>query len=241
MAVVSTMVLRSMRMIGEKQRGATLDANEQVETLAELNTFMESLNNDKLMCYSVTQDNFLLTASTASYTIGPGATINTARPTKIVDPCWIRDSNAIDHPVKIIPLEIYGTLTDKSSGATTPTHLYYDAGYSATSTATIHVYPPPTVGLTLYINSWKQLQTFSTQSHTVLLPPGYQLFIESNFAMHLAAGFVDPPAVVAKIARESKAALAKLNLPSMVMRLEAGSRQSVNIMHGIYIDQDYIE
>ncbi len=35
MAIVSTMILRSMRMIGEKPRGATLDTNEQTETLAE--------------------------------------------------------------------------------------------------------------------------------------------------------------------------------------------------------------
>jgi hypothetical protein len=241
MAAVSTMILRSMRMIGEKTRGATLDANEQVECLDELNTFVESLNNEKLMCYSVTQDSHLLTVSTASYTIGPGATINTARPTKLVDPCWIRDSNSNDFPLKIISLTQYGLLVDKSSGASVPTHIYYEAGYSATSTATITVYPPPSVGLTMYIHSWKQMQNFSTLSQTVLFPPGYKLMFESNFAIHLAAGFRPVSAEVAKIAKESKAAIKALNVPDMVMSLDSGSRIGVSIDHGIYIDGSYIE
>ena len=41
MAFVSTMILAALRMTGEKARGATLDANELVECLAELNTMME--------------------------------------------------------------------------------------------------------------------------------------------------------------------------------------------------------
>ena len=241
MAAVSTYVLRSMRMIGEKQRGDTLDANEQVECLDEFNTFLEALNNEKLIAYSVTQDSHLLSVSTATYTIGPGATIDTARPTKIVDPCWVRDGSSYDYPVKIIPLETYGLLTDKSSGATIPTHLYYDKGFSATSTATITVYPPPSAGLTLYIHSWKQMQSVADLSTQVLFPSGYRLMFESNFAIHLAAGFTPVSAEVAKLARESKAAIKKLNLPDMVMSLDKGTRIGVSIDHGIYIDGQYIE
>ena len=241
MASVSTLVLRSLRMIGEKQRGATLDSNEQVETLDEFNTFVEALNNEKLMCYSVTQDSHLLSVSTASYSVGPGATINTDRPTKIVDPCWVRDSNSYDYPLKVLNIQNYGRLSDKSSGATIPTALYYDAGFSATSTGTITVYPPPSAGLTLYFHSWKQLGNFSTQSQTVSLPLGYRLMFESNFAIHLAAGFKPVSAELAKIAKESKAAIKALNVPDMVMSLDSGARIGVSIDHGIYIDSDYIE
>lgn len=236
------MILRSLRMAGEKARGAPLDANEQVECLAELNTMMESWNNERLMCYSVTQDSFLLTSSTVSYTVGPGGTINTARPTKIVDPCWIRDSSAYDHPVKIVNVEIYGLLGLKSTGGVSiPTVLYYDAGYSATSTGTISVYPPPSAGLTLYFNSWTQMQNFSTLSVTAMFPAGYQLAIESNFAIHLAAGFKPVSAEVVKIAKESKAAIKALNVQSMVMRLDSGARAGLSVDHGIYIDGQYIE
>ena len=241
MAAVSTLVLRSMRMIGEKARGDTLDSNEQTECLDEFNTFLEALNNEKLIAYSVTQDSHLLTSSTAVYTIGPGATIDTDRPTKIVDPCWVRYGSAYDYPLKIVPLETYGLLTDKSSGAAIPTHLYYDKGYSATSTATITLYPPPSAGLTLYIHSWKLMQSVSTMSETVMFPPGYRLMFESNFAIHLAAGFTAVSEEVKNLARDSKASIKKLNLPDMVMRLDSGARVGMSIDHGIYIDSEYIE
>lgn len=241
MAFVSTIVLRSMRMIGEKTRGATLTSNEQTETLDEFNTFLESLAVDKLLAYTVSQDSHLMTASTASYTIGPGATINTTRPTKLVDPCWVRTSDSVDYPLKIINLDNYGLLADKSSGATIPIAIYYDAGFSATSTGTLTLYPPPSVGNTLFIHSLKQFGSVSTQSQNLSLPPGYRLFLESNFAIHLAAGYTNVSAEVGKIARDSKAYIKAQNTPDMVMRLDAGSRIGVSVDHGIYIDSDYIE
>lgn len=241
MAFVSTMILRSMRMTGEKPRGATLNATEAVEALDEFNTFLEAMSIDRLLCYSVTQDSHLLTSSTASYTIGPGATINTVRPIKIVDPCWVRDSSGYDYTLKVINLEQYGSLADKSSGATIPSAIYYDAGLSATSTATLTLYPPPSSGLTLYINSWKQFTTASTVSQNVNLPPAYKLFVESNFAIHLAAGFRPISAEVAKIAKDTKAMIRAQNAPSMVMRIDSGNFSGMSVDHGIYIDGQYIE
>lgn len=215
MAAVSTLILRSMRMTGEKARGATLDSNEQVECLAELNTMMESWRLERLMCYAVSERTIALTAETESYTV-------TSRPVKIVPPCFVRDASGYDTPVEIINAEAYGRIVDKDAGFTVPTHIFYDSGFSATSTATLYVYPSPSASLTLHLNEWNSLQTFSSLSHTVLLPPGYQLAIESNFAIHLAAGVTDISPGLAKIARESKAAIKSVNLPEPVLRLDTG-------------------
>ena len=215
MPTISTMILRAQRLTGEKVRGGTLTADEQVECLAELNTMMESWQLERLMCYSVTERTIALTASTESYTV-------TSRPVKIVDPCFIRDSSGYDTPVSIIGAEVYGRIVDKDAGFTVPTKLFYDAGYSATSTATLSVYPSPSDSLTLHFNVWVQLQNFANVSTTVLLPTGYQLAIESNFAIHLAAGLIPVSAELAKIARESKAAIKSVNIPDTVMRLESG-------------------
>jgi len=220
------MILRSLRMTGEKVRGATLDANEQVECLAELNTFMDHCNTVRLLCYSIQQNSFALTASTSTYTIGTNGAFVMTRPVKIVDPCFVRDSSGFDTPVTIINVQSYGEITDKDAGYTVPERLYYDTGYSATSTATIHLYPTPTSDLTLFINSWSQLQNFSSITTEVLMPPGYQLFIESNFAIHLAAGFRPVSAELAKIAKESKAAIMGLNSPELVSRLDIGAVQA---------------
>ena len=224
MAAVSTLILRSMRMTGEKGRGDTLDSNEQVQLLAELNTFMDACANERLLCYQIQEDTLTLTASTAAYTIGTNGTFNVTRPTKIVDPCFVRDASGYDSPISIINAETYGSLKLKNVGYTYPTSLFYDQGYSNTSTGTIYLYPVPSGGLTLHINSWKQLGTFANLSTQVMLPPGYQLFIESNFAIHSAAGVFPISQELAKIAKESKAAIKGLNAPQAepIMHMDAG-------------------
>lgn len=232
---VSTMILRSMRMIGEKARGATLDSNEQVECLYELNSMMDSLSISRNNCYQVTQESFALSAGTVSYTIGSGATFNTTRPSKIVDPCFVRDSSNYDSSLTLINAESYGNITLKSSGNTYPTYLFYDGAYDSSGYATINVYPAPVASLTLFINSWKQLQNFANLSTALLLPPGYQLMIESNFAVHLAAGLTPISAELAKIARDSLAAVKSINTPETISQLDSGvvgRGRRVNIITG---------
>jgi hypothetical protein len=222
MASVSSTILRSMRLTGEKSRGGTLDANEQVECLAELNTFMESCYTERLLAPSIREDSVSLSASTRTLTVGPGGQFNITRPMKIIEPCFTRDSSGFDSPIKVIDFYSYESLRLKSVGYTYPNALYYDQGFSATSTGKLYLYPLPIGGLTLYINSWQQLGNFSTLSQQMLLPPGYQLFVESNFAIHLASGIIPISPELAKIAKESKAAIKGLNSYSPIMQMDTG-------------------
>lgn len=224
MPAVSTMILRSMRLIAEKERGDTLNADEQVETLAELNTAMELWSIDRLNIYTVSEITHTLTSSTSTYTIGTNGTISTSgRPIKILDPCFVRDTGGYDSPVTVLNKEQYDSIVDKDAGYTVPTYLYYDMGFSATSTGTIHVYPVPGSADTLHINAWLALQSFAAQSTQLLLPPGYQAFIEYNFAIHLAGGYRPVPPEVRRIAMEAKAAIQSLNLPNPTMRMDSGN------------------
>src|SRR5687767_6584207 len=130
MSVVSTMILRSMRMIGEKARGATLDTNEQAECLAEFNTFLDAIPNERLLCYSMQVDSHSLSSSTSSYTVGTNGAIAVTRPTKIVDPVYVRDSDGFDYPLRVVDAVTYGRLADKAAQGSRPEVLYYDAGFS---------------------------------------------------------------------------------------------------------------
>ena len=231
------MVLRAMRLTGEKSRGATLTTDEQTETLAELNTFLDALALERLLCYSIRQDSLALTASTSTYTIGTNGAFAVTRPVKIIDPCFIRDGSGFDTPVRLVGVDSYGSLVDKDAGYTVPTALYYDTGFSATSTGTLHLYPVPSGSLTLFINSWQQIGTVANLSTNLLLPPGYQLFIESNFAVHLATGLTPISKELAKMAQDSKAAIKGLNVTvaEPIMSLELGvvyGRSAGNIFTG---------
>jgi hypothetical protein len=215
----STMILASLVYAGEKIIGATLTAAEQTHHLEGMNTMLASWSLEKLMCYQLVQEDFALTTSVGSYTIGAGGAFNTARPTKIVDPCFVRDSGNIDYGVTIVDAKTYGMLSQKDTDGTYPRYLFYDAAFAA-SLATIFLYPEPTSSLTLFINSHKQLTRFASISETVVLPPGYQMAIETNYAILACAGYRDPPAAVVKLARDSKAAIKGINLPSGILRMD---------------------
>lgn len=234
MATPSSMILRSLRLIGEKFIGDTLSSAEQTAYLADLNTMLESWSIDRLLVYQLLQESKALTSSVGSFTIGSGGTFNTTRPSKITDPCFIRDSSNLDSPVEIVDAQAYGRLVQKTVDGTYPRYLFYDAA-DAAGLATIFIYPEPAAGLTLYINSLKQLQAFSTISDTLVLPPGYQRAIEFNFAVEVAGGFTKVSPEVAKTAKESKAAVMKINLPTSVLGLDAGlvgRRSGANILTG---------
>lgn len=234
MPAVSTMILNSLVMTGEKIIGDSLDNSERGYYLSRLNSMMDSWSNERLFIYSLSQTSFPLTASQGSYTIGNGGDFNMTRPVKVVDPCFIRDTDNYDRMVEIINADQYGKIVLKSSDGTYPNYLFFDGGWSATSTATIKLYPEPSSGLTLFINSVQPLGQFSTISHNVSFPPGYQRAIETNFSVEVSPGFAPISQELAKIAREAKAAIKTTNDVTPVLRLDYGVQGNVrsNILTG---------
>lgn len=233
MATPSTMILRALRLIGEKTVGGTLSTDEQTAYLADLNTMIESWSLERLMVYQLLQESFALVAGTASYTIGSGGTFNTARPNALADPCFTRDTTNYDRPLTLVDAQTYGRIALKGTGNTYPSYLFYDHAWTA-GLGSITLYPLPSAGLTLYINSWKQLQSFAAIGTTLSLPPGYQRAIEFNLAVELAGGFTNVSVEVAKIARESKAVIKQVNDPNniLLMPLGVARRRRWNINTG---------
>lgn len=220
MASVSTMLISSLISVGKKAIGGTLTAAEGTHYLNKFNAYLESLSQERLMIYQITTDSFALSPSVSTYTIGPGGAVNTDRPNKIVN-AYVRDSSNFDHQLDVVEQETYWDIGAKSQTATWPEVVYYDNGFSATSTGTLHFAPVPSEANTVYLNSYKQLTTVSHLSTNVLLPPGYQRMIESNFALEVA-NLKDPPALILKIARDSKSAIKGINAPSAILKLDDG-------------------
>lgn len=227
------MVISSLISIGEKGIGDTLTSAEGTHYLNKFNTFLEGLSQERMMVYQITTDSFSLSANTSTYTIGTNGTVNVARPNRIVS-AYLRDSANYDHEIKVVGYDTYWDIGSKQQTATYPEVLYYDNSFSATSTGTLHFAPVPTEANTVFLNSWKQFTTAAHLSTNVLLPPGYQRMLESNFAMECAPGSIEPPASLIKIARESRAAIKSFNAPDTIMRLDAGivRGQSANILDG---------
>lgn len=222
MPATSTMILNALVMTGEKPLGSTLDTDEQRYYLSRLNSMIDSWTNERLMINQLSQTSFSLTASQGTYTIGNGGNFNMTRPTRIVDPCFIRDSDNSDSELEIIDMTAYGRLVLKTSDGTYPSYLAYDYGFSATSTASVYLYPEPDSGLTLFINTLQPLTNFSTMSQNLIMPPGYQDAIESNFAVRSAPGFIQVSQDLKDHAVQAKKAIKSQNLPAPVSRLDYG-------------------
>jgi len=226
---VSQLILHSQRLIGEKERGDTLDATEAAELLMELNSMLESWSVDRINCYTISEVTTALTASTATYSIGPNATISTARPIKLIDPCFVRDGSGYDTPLQILDSVSYGQIVDKDSGYVVPIYIYYDAGFNSSGQANIKLYPSPSSSLTLHLTAWLQLSNLSSVSQALNFPPGYQRAITYNFAIESAPGFASITPEIAKVARESLANIQSINLPAPISLTEVAG-----VLGGVY-------
>ena len=215
------MIFRALVLNGEKPIGGSMSSAESTMYLDNLNAMLESWSIERLLVYQTLQESFSLTSGTGTYTIGAGAALSTtARPIKIVDPCFIRDSGNLDNPLQIIDNTAWGRVVQKGAGVSYPSYINYDGSFDSSGFGTINLYPEPGASLTLFINSYKPLQNFAAISTSTSLPPGYQRAIEFNLAVELAGGFKPVSKEVAMIAMQSKAALKTLNTPDAMMRLD---------------------
>jgi hypothetical protein len=224
MTAVSTMILNSLVATGEKAIGGSLTSAEETFYLNKLNAMLESWSIDRALVYAILQESFSLTAGTASYTIGSGGTFNTTRPVRIVN-AFTRDTSNYDNEIAIIPQDRYAAVKVKTTGNGYPEYLYYD-GADVAGLATIYIYPAPIAGLTLYINSYQQMQSFANVSTALVMPVGYQRAIESNFSLEILPGFAAASPELVKIAKESKAAIKGLNLPDMISTMDSALTRS---------------
>ncbi len=212
--------MRIMRVLGTDTNPTT---QEGTDGLYALNSMLEAWGIERLMVYQVQQTTHTWPANSASRTMGVGGDFNTTRPTKIAEEGnYMRDGNtSIDYPLFWLgDRDSYDRILLKSTTSSYPQWLFADMGYPL---MTIYLWPVPTQSLSLHLNSWKPLQSFSSLTDALALPPGYQRAIEYNLAIEYAPEFGSAANLsddVRRIAAQSKANIKALNRPDLVARLD---------------------
>jgi len=215
MATILDVITKSLRPYGVSNPTAT----EASDALSTVNAMLESWSIERLYVYQMLEETFTWASGASSRTIGTGGNFNTTRPTRI-EAGFTRISN-IDYPYSVITKEEYDAIADKTRQSTYPDVLYYD---NTPTLGIIYGYPVPSASISIHINSWKQLQSFTALTDVLALPLGYRRAIEANLSVELQGDYPDlplPPSVV-EVARQAKAALKTFNTPTIYADLGLG-------------------
>jgi hypothetical protein len=201
---VNDLISGAMRLIGALGAGETPSTDEQTDIILTLNNLIEVWNAEGLSVYEIVNFQNALTAATASFNIGAGATINTPRPIRIVGAGII--ANSIRNELDIISAGEFAAIKEKGLSGNLPLKLYYDAAFP---TGKIYLWPIASGTPTLDLWMWQQLTAVVNPTDPLALPPAHWRALRYNLALDLLPEFgrTDDPGLLALIktgAQESK-------------------------------------
>jgi len=200
-----TLIKSALRAIGAIASGEEPTATELADGLESLRFMLRHWSDIDLRIYYTTQDSLTMTGATY-YTIGSGGDLDVDRPESIRGAYVDNDT-----PLDLISESRYRDLRISTSSGTAA-YLWYSPEYPLGK-----LYPWPTGGTTLYIDSLKPLQDLDSLTTLVSLPPGYYDAIKWNLAIRLAPEYnVLPSPIVIGLAKSGLDGIEKRNFISKI-------------------------
>lgn len=195
----------ALQLIGVQDPNETMSAEDSDTGLTFLNNMVDAWNLERLNLYATT--NVIATFSGISATIGPGMTIDTARPIRIESAFYRRSS--IDYPLEIITEPEYNRIGMKNISGDYPEVMYYDAG---SPTGNVYVFPVPASN-EYHIQVLTQITEFVDLDTLYDLPQGYAKALMYALAVELAPLYQkEPSASVVRQHLNSKRNLKRANV-----------------------------
>lgn len=218
----------ALKKLGVMRKNEAPSADESTDALTVLNDLLASWSNDSLLCYATVTETLSIGAA-ASYSIGTGQTLNTARP------MWIKAatiaSGGLDFKLDVVPEEEFQTqIVQKSVGSNIPQFLTYNNAYPY---GTIKLWPQLSVSTTITLMSEKLINSFTSLASTFDMPPGWSHALKLNLATQLYADY-DLPAnpLVVLNAKEAKGALKKQTLKAHPITFSGNMPRRYSILTG---------
>jgi hypothetical protein len=196
MATIGDEITATLQDLQIVAAGDAPSAEDSALALSRVNDFIDGLANERLTLYTITRTTWTIVASTTSYTIGTGATVNVARPTgpeQIENIGYIDTSQ--DPDLEILfgrPLSelAYQRIPQKALTSTLPQAWYYNP---TLTTGTLIPWPVPTSTTLLGVMyAPAPISEFTSLSTTISLPPGYRKFLRAQLRKEIAPAFERP-------------------------------------------------
>lgn len=135
----NTLIKESMQLIGALGEGVDPNATQYADASRALNIMVKAWQAHGLQLWTISTASITLTASTASYILGPaGSTGLIERPLKIVE-AYIRNTDDTDLVMQPLTRQQYVNIPNKSQTGL-PTQWFYDPQLT---NGTVYVYPAP--------------------------------------------------------------------------------------------------
>jgi hypothetical protein len=157
------------------------ETNQLTVGLRFLNRIIARASAKNILIPYSTSENFSVTTSSASYTMGSGGTASSSRARKITN-CYLRDSTGYDHTVEPTTEQNYNAIVDKDFPGK-PAIFFYDPAYPV---GTVYFWPYPDASYTAYIESQKDLHSTLSLGTTLSLPGEYEEALVLSLGAKLA-------------------------------------------------------
>lgn len=178
----------SLQLLNVIQAGEDPSSEDGQLAFDVLNRWIDWLGTQRQSIYFLTRTAHTLTASTASYTIGSGGTINIARPVWLEAAGLVIDTSVspvTEVTIRVLTEDEYQQWTQKALTTSMPGAVYYDHNWSA-GLGRVYPLPIPNVGTTqLVLYTPTAVTEFADQSADYTFPPGYERMIVNNLAQEL--------------------------------------------------------
>lgn len=224
MADVRDVVTDALREIGVLAAGETATADDAISGLAAINRLIDQWAAERLMIYQETRTTFTIAASTQTYTVGTGATVNVARPVFLQHVRFSDSSASTPSEISLTELtdDAWALVTQKTMTSAYPSCYWYSRTYP---NALLYLWPVPTSStLTGIIYAPQQVSEFTSLNTAISLPPGYRRMLVKNLALEMCPSYErEPSQALVMHAIESKAVVKRGNTRMMDLGFEPGA------------------
>src|SRR5207245_433345 len=163
----------SLRLIGVLASGETPTGPEVADALTILQQMLDSWQSERLNVFTIQIQEFPLTPTKQTYTMGTGGDFNVPRPARIERASIV----SLNNPAQ--PLELYVDMLNEEGwqaipiklvSSTLPRKLYEDGAFPLRN---LSYWPIPTIAVNTRLYTWAALTTFNDLMTDVTYRHGY--------------------------------------------------------------------
>ena len=186
MSSARDLIYAALLDLGTIASGEAPTAAEAMDAFRRLNLMLEQWRLQSLLVYAITSAS---ATGKTSYTVGQGGDFNIERPIRLEHAVQrLQGSPPFDYPLAPLNDAEWEAIALKGLQTGIASYFYWDRGFP---TGTVTPWPLMNTADTLILYPWTVLSGFATLDDPVSFPPGYELALQTNLTLHLAAQYRD--------------------------------------------------